>query len=766
MFSFLFKRNKAQPPQKDQFELDEILAKLKLIYDYESITTERKLILKGLIEENGYLPYPHIRALEELTPAETIFGLEIKWQLNQTYSETKFNCTGENIHPAVRAGFKNAEWMTKEQHNIKLINLAALGNGNQSPEVGKFIDWLKQILILPAGNLNKKVLNTTVYLIPFHPREFGCAYLPSSSEISPNLEDKLISTKLGITAKEQVQLFIRFAQLAGHSVIYDVLPQTGRYSKAVLAKPQIARWFDIKALIAMYKDITDKVATTLKTKYDQDDVDVVTHIYKSTLSSGSEDVSESYIEIYNEFKKELLDIQKSYSNAMLTHESQEKLIPRIREIIALSNNKTINEISREEDIVEQGQTIQNLIETGLWPAPGGAWCSCGVPVFIKMSECGGYPVFKHFDVNDKDVTNFANLDCQTPYYFVYLENGEYNSEVVDWFVNYMKDLQKEYNFDGFRVDHIDHIVDEVSEKEGVPISYRAPRAVLGKLNAAMKQQAPYFAALAEYMLWDKFYKEYHQDMNFDVLWGNDIISQGDKLPSVIIEDNQELQVYNSKIPPQSLPLSILKTYNNQDGEFKEIDQYPGQLGEDGAIFKWLKYKFMPGGKLAQRPALFIDGDESFTKTGVEEVIGSEISMKREKNYDFYAKFKAINDFALNSELTREGEAQILIEDEDGFVAWLVSKDPLKEALLVVANYFPPTEKKRVTLPDDTTVIEIVEGEEVTNKTIKLPCDYSIVSQYTYSKKEKKFTEKSFTRENSIKFGKIQPSEFFIYKVLK
>ena len=31
-------------------------------------------------------------------------------------------------------------------------------------------------------------------------------------------------------------------------------------------------------------------------------------------------------------------------------------------------------------------------------------------------------------------------------------------------------MQKEYNFDGFRVDHIDHIVDEVSEKDGIPIS--------------------------------------------------------------------------------------------------------------------------------------------------------------------------------------------------------------------------------------------------------------------------------------------------------
>jgi len=767
MFSFLFNKNKqasrVQSPlhRNNIADLDAIIAKLKEIYSYGSISEERKLMLKGLIEENGYLPYPHIKALEELTPAETIYGLEQKWAFNNVYRDGKFYET--SVNPCIRAGYKDASWINKEQHNLKLVNLAALGNGNESLNPGKFIDRLKQILILPAGKPESGVLGTTVYLIPFHPREFGCAYLPTSSDVSPNLEDKLISANLNIDAKEQVKLFIQLAQLAGHSVIYDVLPQTGRYSKAVLSNPQIARWYDVKALMHTYKDAAAKAAQKLKKKYDEDDVDVVLHVYKSTLASGSDDISENYQEIYEALKEELLPFNKQYSNAILSKESQDKLIPRIKELIALTNYKNPNDISKEEDITDQGQTIQNLIESGLWPAPGGAWCSCGVPIFIKMSECGDYPVFKHFDIYDDDVTHYANLDCQTPFYFVHLETGEYNNDVIDFYVEYLKNLQKEYNFDGYRIDHIDHIVDTVSETDMKPISYRAPRVVLSKVSRALKQQTPHFALLAEYMLWDKLYKEYHQDMGFDVLWGDDIISQYAKTPEKIIEDNHTLQNYNSAIQPQCLPLSVLKTYNNQDGEFKEINQYPGQLGENGALFKWLKYKFLPGGKLAQRPSLYIDGDESFTKTGVESVIGAEISLKREKNYDFYYKFKAINDFALQSELTREGEAQILTEDEDGFVAWLVSKDPLKEALLVVANYMPPIEKKRIVLPDDTSVIRKVEGKEVTNKVIKLPCDYSIVSQYVYSKKEKKFVEKDFAKENSIKFGKIQPSEFFIYR---
>ena len=82
-------------------------------------------------------------------------------------------------------------------------------------------------------------------------------------------------------------------------------------------------------------------------------------------------------------------------------------------------------------------------------------------------------------------------------------------------------------------------------------------------------------------------------------------------------------------------LSILKTYNNQDGEFRVFDRYPAQLGFEGALFKWFKYKFLPGGKFAQRPILYVDGDESLTNGGLEETIGNEISLKRNNDDNFF-----------------------------------------------------------------------------------------------------------------------------------
>lgn len=774
MAAFLQKLKEKFLPQKENNSsenLNEIYKKLKNLYDFNSISEERKDYLKSLIEKNGYLPYPYTKALEEISNAEILFGLEVKWRQNGIMNEVgEFVFDNDKISPAQRAGYTDGQWINREQHNVKLINLAGLGNGNETKETGKLIDWLRQVLILPAGHVKSKILSTTIYLIPFHPREFGCAYLPTSTSVSPNLEDKKITEKLGLDVKAQVQLFIKLAQLAGHCVIYDVLPQTGRFSQIILANPHAARWFDTKELITKLEREVDNAAERIKHEFDyeSEDVDVVRDIYKKSLKKGAHSLSEHYQNIFDKIEEFITDKKKEFSDLMMKKENQEKLHERAKSIIFKINELDENKNAKENDISKQSETIKALIKEGLWPAPGGAWCSSMTPVFDKMSESGDYPMFKHFDYKGDDVTHFANLDCQTPYYFVFLETGEYNHKVIDLYVDLLKELQKDYNFDGFRVDHIDHVVDTVSEKDGVPISYRAPRCVLGIANKEMKRTVPHFATLAEYMLWDKFYKEYHEDMAFDILWGNDIISQFTKTPQQIVNDNQELEQYNSDADANS-NLSILKIYNNQDGEFRAIDQYPGQLGKNGALFKWFKYKFLPAGKNAQRSMMFIDGDESFTKKGIEKVIGSEVSMKREVHDDFFNKFNAINKFALENELTREGEAQIVTQHDDGFVCWMISKNPLKHSLLIVANYQAPKEK--ITEDNDGfSNTYIKDGQSVFDKDVQLPCDYNIVSEYVYKDGEigeAEFEEIVFEKpETSLHFGELKPSEFKIYKIKK
>ena len=761
MLNFLFNKKEECKNELDFAKINEIYSKLKEIYKFDEIPEDRKTYLKELVEKYNYLPYPHIKALEELSPAEVIFSLETKWSVNDVFKDGVFNFQQTSV--LARNNIKNADWIKKEGHDIKLVNLAGLGNGNVDKAPGKFIDWLRQLLILPAGNSEREIFATTLYLIPFHPREFGCAYLPISTDVSPNLEDTQLKEVLELDAKAQVQLFITLAQLAGHPVIYDVLPQTGRFAKIVLAKPHVVRWFDINELFKKIENSMDSVVKKMEAKFDKEDVQIIHDIYKQTLKNGAGDLNEEYQKIYDEFETELNEFKKTYSNEMLKKDNQIKIQKKVREIVAqVQGTKQNNQLS-EEEITKQNEIIQALIKAGLWTVPGGAWCSAGVPVFVRMSDCGSYPLFHHYDYKGNDVTDFANLDCQTPFYFTFLENGQPNKQVVDFFIEFMEQIQKDYNFDGYRVDHLDHIVDEVSEKNGVPISYRAPRAVLSKLNSSIKQKIPHFTTLAEYMLGGRYLKEYHEDMKFDVLWGDDIPSQSEKTPEIIVDNNQDLAHYNTK-NFQIGDLSILKTYNNQDGEFRVIDQYPGQLGEDGALFKWFKYKFLPGGKYAQRPILYIDGDESFTKTGIEKTIGSEISMKRAKNFEFFAKFDAITRFAKSQELVTEGEAQIIEQDEDGFVSWLISKEPLKSAMLVVANYQAPTEK--VTVEDEEgDYSEIKEGEDVFDKVVNLPGDYTAKSEFIFDGAD--FVEKEILKDtNSLEFETLKPSEFRIYLLSK
>ena len=116
---------------------------------------------------------------------------------------------------------------------------------------------------------------------------------------------------------------------------------------------------------------------------------------------------------------------------MLLKDNQKKLHKRVRDIVAKILEVKSGKSLDEKDITKQIELIKKLIDEGLWPAPGGAWCSAGVPVFDRMSDGRDYPIFKHFNFKGEDVSCFANLDCQTPFYFAYLENGTFNENTIN-----------------------------------------------------------------------------------------------------------------------------------------------------------------------------------------------------------------------------------------------------------------------------------------------------------------------------------------------
>ena len=760
MLDFLFKKQEV-----DKSEIfNNLYSKIKEIYSKEIISAKRQKELSDEIEKYGYLPYSQAKALEELTSSEVIFCLEKKLELNSTITNGKLKIANNEISAVKRFGYADADWIKQEQHDIKLINLAALGDGAKDSSPAKFIDWLRQIVILPSGNPKYNILSTTIYLVPFQPRDFGNAYLSASTEeVSERLTDKGLIEK-GISAKEQIQTFIALAQLAGHPVIYDVFPQCGRYSKTVMVHPEIARWIDVKFLTEEISKALNFVAIKLSQEFDEDDVTIVRNIYKTTLKSGSVDLAPEFMPIYKRFTEELESKRKELSNFMTKKEEQKKLQKRVTNIVAKIEGVKPNKLKKDKDITKRGEIINALIEEGLWTLPDGAWCSSGIPVFERMAECGSYPMFRHYNQKGDDVSKFAESDCQTPFYFVYLENGDYNLPVINFYLEQLQKLQQDYNFDGFRISHTDFVVDEMSEKDLRPISYRAPRFLLKKINEIMKKETPYFATIAEYRLWNSYFKEYHQDMNFDLLWGNDTKTDYEKIPTEVINNNRELQDYNATVTKNSL-LSIIKTYNNQDGEFRTVNRYLGLMDKEEALFKWFKFKFLPGGKLAKRPVMYVDGDESFSKDGIEATIQEEVSLIREHDEDFYHKFDAIRRLAINNELTVDGEAQIINQNKNGFISWMISKETVKECFIIAANYLPSNEKILKQNSEGIMEYSIKTNNAIENKKIEIPGDFVLASEFIYEEDKQDFIE-HYNSDNikTIEIDKLEPSEFRIYKI--
>ncbi len=772
----LFSRKKQCSANYNPRELEVLLAKIAQIYRIEEINPERKKYLTKTIKRFGYLPYPQFKVLQELTPAETIYCLVEKLKYAKTFIENKF-IDFDNPSVLARKNIKNSDWFKQEGHDIKLLSLSALGDGNASENTGKFIDWLKCLITLNSGNDELGILPVTLYLIPFNKREFDCAYLPKSSEVSEKLQDDNLMKFLGLDVSSQVKLFIQLAQLCNHPVIYDILPQTARFSKVVLAHPYVARWIDINELINSITGYLNALCAQIiqKRKYKDEDVINTQKKYIENLKGNYKKYSSTEEKIVEEIEEDIKEYKILLSYKMSFAQKQDELSKKAQDVINCVAKK---HIKCENDILNQDEIVAALIKAGLWTMPGGAWCSAGVPVFDKMNKGAQYPLFKHYNHKGEDVTHFANLDCQTPYFFYHFEINKYNGDVIDFYADYVAKLQKQYNFDGFRVDHIDHIVDEFSQdKKGQPLSYRIPAKVLGKINSTIKRKVPYFATLAEYMLWDGYFKEYHKDMKFDVLWGDDIVSQSSKTPEQIINDNLRLSTYNQKNAKSNF-LSILKTYNNQDGEFRDINQYPGQLGSQGALFKWFKMKFIPGGKFAKRPVLLVDGDESFTKVGIERVISKEVSMVRNYDWNFFEKFNALDYFAQHDKLLNSGRAVLHNQENNGFVCWEIVPDDTKKVkkgekqvtYLVVANYFAPYEIKDVQFEDGHIEKKNVRGTITRDNTVKIKRGRKLVSYYDFELDELNkclFVEKPLENDitKQITFKELRPGEFKVYKMI-
>ena len=86
MFNQLFCKSNDTVTRVDK-EINDFYKSLKEIYNYDEISEDRKSYLASVMEEYGYLNYPHIKALEELSPAETLFCLDTKFKIQNGFAQ-------------------------------------------------------------------------------------------------------------------------------------------------------------------------------------------------------------------------------------------------------------------------------------------------------------------------------------------------------------------------------------------------------------------------------------------------------------------------------------------------------------------------------------------------------------------------------------------------------------------------------------------------------------------------------------------------------
>ena len=117
----------------------------------------------------------------------------------------------------------------------------------------------------------------------------------------------------------------------------------------------------------------------------------------------------------------------------------------------------------------------------------------------------------------------------------------------------------------------------------------------------------------------------------------------------------------------------------------------------------------------------------------------------------------------NNNIITQGEAQMIVQDQDGFAAWIISKAPLKTAYLIVSNFKYTTELVTMFDENNQSFSEVMHGNPVCDKIINLPSDYTIQKEYYIEGNE--FVSTVFDTETStLHFDKLDASEFRVYEL--
>ena len=96
---------------------------------------------------------------------------------------------------------------------------------------------------------------------------------------------------------------------------------------------------------------------------------------------------------------------------------------------------------------------------------------------------------------------------------------------------------------------------------------------------------------------------------------------------------------------------------------------------------------------------------------------------------------------------------------------MISKETVKERIIIAANCFSANEKILSVSPNGVPEYKIKKNTAVKNKKIEIPGDYELASEYVYENNKKAFVEHySKPDVKTIKIDKLEPCEFRIFKI--
>ena len=735
----------------DLREINQAYAKVKKFYLGAAPLPKNDLATEVVeaVGKFGYLPIPYDLAKQQLSAHAILAGLEQIWHREGSMADGEFTTT--EVSPLRRLGYSDPAWMTREQHKIESLNLMGLTENKAGKVEGCFANLLVKLLTSPAGTPQEKIAATTFYLLPPYQRDgaFNSAYCPASSSIDPALEDVVLKEQTGLDVEQQLQLFIALANLAGHPVVIDLLPQAGRYSKTVLVAPECFRWFHLPELLPPLKqkavEVVKRLGSSIKGINPQalplagaallEDIEGAPITYsqenwETSLKSGVRilyhEIARTVLkaekprpnsaeglpllklqqQIRDQFAKldlpqtlgrfSLLDSQRSLflqtfimfceadclleefrieqTNQQMSEENQARMAVLIRDQIRQSLGRDLAS-EQELDPRSHLDLIAILQQNGWWPVEGGSWNSAYHPVFHRLSPnqgSGSYPVNDHYSYKGQLVNAFTgDMDIVAPWYFAFLDKAKrqdnLNHKVIDKYLDYCLSLYKRLRPNGFRIDHLDHSADcpFSLSKDGNPISYRAPLEVFRKISDTIRRQYDAtFILFAEYMGWGdathpNLYQAYHEH-GIHLAISTDVVGEFRANAAVIVQEgNEVLSRYNQRATVTPL-FSTTRILDNHDRSHPDILPALSNFTPERALLKWVKCLFLPGGRLAQRPVLYLDGNQTHTPNqAFADTFLKALTLTRNDNWQFFATFDSLLRFSLQDKTLMYGQARLL-----------------------------------------------------------------------------------------------------------